>query len=107
MIEIFTAKKKKSLYVTCCVMNLKKEVNLQKQPFIVSSEEAGSLEKHACGDIYAKLYYAAQHTKRFQFYPKQIKLNLATFYYDGCCTHCGTSEFKCHVSDAKRSTHHR
>ncbi len=45
VIQILIAKK---VFVTYCVMNLKKEMNLQKQPFRVSIEEAGSLEKHAC-----------------------------------------------------------
>jgi len=32
-----------------------------------------------------------------QFYMKQINVNLAMFYYIGCCMYRGSSEMKCPV----------
>ncbi len=66
-------------------------------------------EKRACGGILANdimLLLACLASKKssecVQFYPQQINVTQAWFYYVGSCMYCVSLEMKYLVSDAKR-----
>lgn len=71
-----------------------------KHSFFIYTECKKKFKFRPCGDFMMLLtrFTTVTGVKSIQFYLKQMSMNLARFYYIGCCTFCGSSEMKCPLS---------